>query len=135
LEIHELTKLIWNIEELPHQWKESVVVPIHKKGDKTNCNNYRGMSLLLTSYKILSAILLASLTSYADKITGDHHCGFWHSRSTTDQIFYIQQIPEKKWEYNGTVLHLFVDFKKAYDSVRGKYYYTVISLSLEYLGN
>jgi hypothetical protein len=31
-EIHELIKLIWNKEELPHQWKESVVVPIHKKG-------------------------------------------------------------------------------------------------------
>jgi hypothetical protein len=32
-------KLIWN-KELPHQWKESVVVPIHKKGDKTDCSNY-----------------------------------------------------------------------------------------------
>jgi hypothetical protein len=31
-EIHKLIKLIWNKEELPHQWKESVVVPIHKKG-------------------------------------------------------------------------------------------------------
>jgi hypothetical protein len=34
-EIHKLIKLIWNKEELPHQWKESIVVPIHKKGDKT----------------------------------------------------------------------------------------------------
>jgi sorting nexin-29 len=35
----------------------------------------------------------------------------------TDQIFYIQQILEKKWEYNGMVYQLFIDFKKAYDSV------------------
>jgi hypothetical protein len=46
VEIHKLIKLIWNKEELPHQWKDSVVVPIHKKGDKSDCSNYQGMSLL-----------------------------------------------------------------------------------------
>jgi hypothetical protein len=46
--------VIWNREELPYQWKEFAVVPIHKKGNKTDCGNYRGISLLLTSYKILS---------------------------------------------------------------------------------
>jgi hypothetical protein len=46
LEIHKLIKLIWNKEELPHQWKESIVVPIQKKGDKTDCGNCRGRSLL-----------------------------------------------------------------------------------------
>jgi hypothetical protein len=48
-EIHKLIKLIWNKEELPHQWKESIVVPIHKQGDKTDCSNYRVISLLSTS--------------------------------------------------------------------------------------
>jgi hypothetical protein len=38
--IHRLIKLIWNKEELPHQWKESIVVPIQKKDDKTVCSNY-----------------------------------------------------------------------------------------------
>jgi hypothetical protein len=45
-EIYELIMLIWNKEELPHQSKESIVVPIRKKGDKTDCSNYRGISLL-----------------------------------------------------------------------------------------
>jgi hypothetical protein len=81
-EIHKLITLIWNNEELPHQWKESVVVPVHKKGDKTSCNNYRGISLLSTSYKILSNILPARLTPYADEIIRDHQCGFRHNRST-----------------------------------------------------
>jgi hypothetical protein len=39
-EIHRLICSIWNKEELPQQWKESVIVPIYKKGDKTDCNNY-----------------------------------------------------------------------------------------------
>jgi hypothetical protein len=103
LEIHKLIKLNWNKEELPDQRKESVVVPVHKKDDKTDCGNCRGISLLSTSYKILSNIILARLTPYADEIIGDHQCGFQRNRSVTDQFFYIWQILEKKWEYNGTV--------------------------------
>jgi CO dehydrogenase/acetyl-CoA synthase alpha subunit len=38
-EIHKLgTKFIWDKEELPHQWKESIFVPIHKNGDKVTSN-------------------------------------------------------------------------------------------------
>jgi hypothetical protein len=95
-EIHKLIRLIWNKDELPHQWKESIVVPIHKKDDKTDCSNYRRISLLLTTYKMLSNILLARLTPYAQEIIEDRQCGFRRNRSTTDQIFYIRQILEKK---------------------------------------
>jgi hypothetical protein len=45
-EIHKLIYSIWSKEELPQQWKESIIVPVHKKGDKTECNNYRAISLL-----------------------------------------------------------------------------------------
>jgi hypothetical protein len=37
---------IWNKEEFPDQWKDSIIVPTHKKGDKTGCNNYHGISML-----------------------------------------------------------------------------------------
>jgi hypothetical protein len=121
---------MWNKKELPHQWKKSIVVPIHKKGDKTECSNYGGISLLPTSYKILYNILLSGLIPNADEIIGDHQCGFRRNRSTTDQIFYILQMLEKKWEYNGSVHQLFIDFKKAYDQL-GKKYYKIFSLSLE----
>jgi len=36
--IHKLIISIWNKEELPQEWKESTIVPIYKKGDKTDCN-------------------------------------------------------------------------------------------------
>jgi hypothetical protein len=41
--VHKLLHSVWNKEELPDQWKESIIVPVNKKGDKTDCNNYRGM--------------------------------------------------------------------------------------------
>jgi hypothetical protein len=76
---------------LPDQWKESIIVPIHKKGDKTDCKNYCGILLLSTSYNILSNILLSRLVPYINEINGDRQCGLRH-RLTTDQIFFIPQI-------------------------------------------
>ena len=116
-EIHKHIISIWNKEELPDEL-ESIIVPIYKKGDKTDRNNYRGISLLPTTYKVLSNILLSRLISYAEEVIGDHQCGFRRNRSTTDHIFYICQILEKKWEYYEAVHQLFIDFKKAYDSVK-----------------
>jgi hypothetical protein len=39
-EIHRLIFCTGNKEELPQQWKESIIVPIYKKGNRTDCNNY-----------------------------------------------------------------------------------------------
>ena len=60
-EIHKLIISILNKEELPEEWKELIIIPIYKKGDKTDCSNYTGISLLTTMYKILSNILLSRL--------------------------------------------------------------------------
>jgi hypothetical protein len=81
-----------NKEELPEEWKESITVPIYKQGDERDCSNYRGVSLLPTTYKILSNILLSRLTPYTKEITGDHQCGFRHNKSTTDHIVCMDQI-------------------------------------------
>jgi hypothetical protein len=125
-EIHKLINYILYKEELPDRWKKSIIVPIHKKGDKTVCSNYRGISLISTSYKILSNILLSRISPYIDEIIGDHQCGYQCNRSTTDQILCIRQILEKKWEYNETVHQLFIDFTKAYDSVRREVLYNIL---------
>jgi len=124
--IHKLITSIWNKEELPEEWKESIIVPIYKKGDKTDCNNYRGISLLPTTYKIVSNILLSRLFPYAEEVIGDHQYGFRRNRSTTDHIFCIREIFEKKREYNEAVHQLFIDFKKAYDSIRRVVLYNIL---------
>jgi hypothetical protein len=117
-EVQKLINSIWSKKELPDQWKESITVQICKKGGKTDCSNYRGISLLSTSYKILSNILLSRLSPYVNEIVGDNQCGFRRNRSTTDQIFLHSSDTGEKWEYNETGHQLFVDFKKTYDSVR-----------------
>ena len=80
-----------------------------------DCNNYKGISLLSTSYNILSNILLGAMIPYANEIIGEYQCGFRRNRSTVDHIFSIRQILEKNWEYNEDVCQLFTDFEKAYD--------------------
>ena len=56
------------------------------------------------------------------RIIGDHQCGFWCIRSTTDLIFCIHQIPEKKCEYNETIYRL----QGSYDSIRREVLYTIL---------
>jgi len=122
----ELITSIWKKEKLPEEWKDSIIVPIQKKVDKTDCSNYSGISLLSTTYKILSNILLSRLIPYAKEIIGDHQCSFRRNRSTIDHIFCIRQILEKKWKYNEEVHQLFIDFKKAYDSVSREVLYKIL---------
>jgi hypothetical protein len=73
-EIHKLINSVSYTEELPDQWTESIIVPIYKKGNETDCSNHQRISLLSTSYKILFNILLSS--PYVDEIIGDYQCGF-----------------------------------------------------------
>jgi len=78
----------------------------------------RGISLLSSTYKILSNILLPRLIPYAEEINGELQRGLCGNRFTTNHIFWICQMLEKKWEYNEVVYQLFIDVKKANDSVR-----------------
>jgi len=134
LEIHKLITSIWKKEKLPEEWKESIIIPTHKKGDKTDYSNYRGISLLPTTYKILSSILLSRLIPYANEIIGDHQYGFRRKRSTIDHIFYIRQILEK----NGNTMNQFISSlqtsRKLMIQLGGRSHLR-FSLSLVSLGN
>ena len=85
---HKIINSIWK--------KESIIVSNYKKGDTTYCSNYRGISLLSSTYKILTSILLSRFTSHAEEIIGDHQGGFLRNRSSTDHIFCIREILKKK---------------------------------------
>lgn len=115
--LHRIIVKVWEDENLPEEWLMGLLIPIHKKGSRYDCENYRGICLLNVSYKILAVILFDRLEVYTEEIIGDYQGGFRKGRSTTDQLFIIRQIMEKAWEYNITIHQLFVDFKQAYDSI------------------
>jgi hypothetical protein len=125
-EIHKLIISIWNKEKFPEEWNESIILPIYKKDDKTDCSNYREISLFPAMYKTLSNMLLSRLIPYAEEIIGDHQCGFRRNGSTTDHIFCIRQILEKKWEYIKALHQHFIGFKIACDSVRREVLYNIL---------
>jgi sorting nexin-29 len=87
--------MVFGIRRIPDQWKESIIIPIFRKGNKIDCSNFHGISLLSTSYKILSNVLLSRIGSYIYEIIGDQQHGFRPNRSTTDHIFYLHQILRK----------------------------------------
>ena len=94
-----------------------MITPIYKKGDKKECKNYRGISVLNAAYKILSFILCERLKPYLKDIIGDYQCGFRPGKSTSDQMFTLRQILEKTREFQIDTHHLFIDFKQAYDCI------------------
>lgn len=84
---------------------------------QNECNNYRGISLLNSVYKIFSKVLLNRPTPYAEECLGEYQRGFRKGRSTIEQLSIIAQIIEKKYEYRQNMWQMFVDFRKAYDNI------------------
>lgn len=125
--VHNLILSVWKEEVIPKDWNMAVICPIHKKGDKLTCTNYRGIALLNSTYKVFAKILACRLKPYVEDILGDYQCGIRGNRSTTDQIFSIRTILEKCYEYNISTHHLFVDFKQAYDSIVRDWLYQVMT--------
>jgi len=56
--MYELVRQIWEKERISEEWKKTIIVPIHKRGDRDRCENYRGIALGNAAYKILSNIIL-----------------------------------------------------------------------------
>jgi hypothetical protein len=80
--------------------------------------NSCGISLLSTSYKISTNLLLSRLSPNRGEIIEDHHVGLEVDQISRSDFLHSSDAGEKKWEYNATVHLLFIDFKKAYDLVR-----------------
>ena len=100
---------IWEREELPCEWKRAVIVPLHKKNDKLDCANYRGISLLCQSSKIFSSIILQRIKARTEEILSEAQAGFRRDRSTIDQIFTLKQLAEKFEEFGKELYVCYID--------------------------
>ena len=116
--LHQLITNAWEMGSVPQAWKDASIVTINKKGDRTDCGNYRGISLLSIARKIYARILLNRLsTDITPEVVPETQCGFRGNRSTVDMIFCLRQLQEKCIEQDRPLYILFVDFSKAFDTV------------------
>jgi len=113
---------------LPTEWTKNIIVLTYKnRGDKLQCKNYRGITLLCTGYKILTTVNNNRLKKYTEHIIGEYQAGFRTGKLTTNQIFTVKNLLKKAWEYNVEIYQIFVDFQKAYDSIRRDKLYVIMA--------
>ena len=106
-------------DEVPQQWKDAIIMVLHKKKDRTECGNYRGISLVAHAGKILLKIIARRLSEYCERvgILPEEQSGFRPNCSTTDVMFVIRRLQELARKKRIPLYVCFVDLTKAYVSV------------------
>ena len=119
LELHRLATLVWSEEKVPQQWKDMVITVLHKKGDKTECGNYRGSSLVSHTGKVLLKVVARRLSAYckANGLLPEEQCGFRPDRSPTDMMFVVRRLQEAGRKTGMSLVRCFTDLQKPYDTV------------------
>ncbi|XP_073670675.1 uncharacterized protein [Paramisgurnus dabryanus] len=108
---------IWKERQIPTDWSEGIIVKIPKKRTLSNCNNWRGITLLSIPSKILAKIIIQRLSDAVDQHLRKEQAGFRKGRGCTDQIFVLRNIIEQCTEWQRQLYINFVDFEKAFDSI------------------
>ena len=117
-DLYELLLLCWNEGEVPQSMRDAKIITLYKnKGDRSDCNNYRGISLMSIVGKVFARILLPRLQTLANRVYPEAQCGFRAGRSTTDMVFSVRQLQEKCREQRQPLYIAFVDLTKAFDLV------------------
>ena len=117
-DLHELLCLCWREGSVPSDMRSAKIVTLYKnKGDRSECNSYRGISLLSIVGKVFARFILARLQVLAARVYPESQCGFRAGRSTIDMIFSVRQLQEKCQEQNKPLFLAFLDLKKAFDLV------------------
>ena len=110
---------IWMGGEAPQQWKDDIIMVLHKEKDRPECVTYRVISLVAHAGKILLKIIARRLSEYCERvgILSGERSGFRPNRSTTDMMFVICRLQELARKKRMPLYVYFVNLIKAYDSV------------------
>ncbi|VDP26608.1 unnamed protein product [Schistosoma mattheei] len=115
--LHILFNKIWDEEQVPKDWKEGLLIKIPKKGDLSNCDNYKGITLPSIPGNAFNMVLLNRMKDCVDAQLRDQQAGFRKDRSFTDQIATLRIIVEQSIEWNSSLYINFVDYEKAFDGM------------------
>ena len=86
----EICNRIWRTGEWPTPWTQSLIITLPKKGNLQLCQNYRTISLISHSSKVMLKVILKRLKPHAEEIIDEEQAGFRAGRSTTEQIFNLR---------------------------------------------
>ena len=117
-----LFKKSFESSQLPQDWKTAHVIPIFKKGTKTDPANYRPISLTSVVVKLLERILKESIMSHlvSKKLIKPSQHGFMPKKSTTTNLVTYLDYVTKQLDDGQAVDVLYLDFAKAFDKVPHK---------------
>jgi len=103
---------------VPVDWCSACVVPLYKgKGDKYECRNSRGISLLSVVGKLYGRVLIKRVREMTNDVLMEEQSGFRKGRGCVDQVFAVRQVCEKYLAKGKDVFWAFMDLEKAYDRV------------------
>src|SRR6218665_4152772 len=94
---------------VPEEWTKSLIMTIPKKGDRTECKNYRTIELMSHIVKVLMIVLLNRLRAQTEEYLADEQAGFRNDRSTVQQILMLRLIAEKAKRKKKPIYNCFVD--------------------------
>ena len=117
---HHLFNVVFQSGCFPSQWTNGLIIPLHKKGDKMDANNYRGIIISSCVSKLMLKILTKRIDGYMSR-TGKwsiHQCGFKKDHRTEDNLFILDTIHDKYVkEMKKDVYLAFIDFSKFFDKI------------------
>ena len=102
---------------IPTQWKQANVVPVHKKGNKSQVSNYRPISLLCIVSKVMERYIYNSVYNIVEPLINTHQHGFMTGKSCTTQLLSVYDTVGKHLDEGKQTDMIFLDFSKAFDSV------------------
>lgn len=115
--LYPLFNEIWVKECYPKEMLKGTIIKVPKKGDRSICDNWRGITVLPAVMKIIMKILLDRMMIHCNKKLRPEQAGFRPAMSCTDQINTLRIIIEQSLEMRSPLYMLFVDYEKAFDSV------------------
>ena len=125
-ELYQIIKMAWEIEEIPKEWTKSIIATIAKKGDQKECENYRTISMLNHTAKVMLNIVLERLQASVSPFLAEEQAGFRRDRGTVQQILILRLLAEKAWRKNKPVYNCFIDFRKAFDTIKHELMWTIM---------
>ena len=99
------------------EWLKGNICKLPQKGDLSDCNNWRGVTILNVASKIFTRCIFERIQGPVEEKLHENQAGFRKGRGCMDMVFVLRRLIEESAEVQKTLFVNFVDFEKAFDSV------------------